>query len=111
MRAIESADFDRSRPVDTSLLRPWPPTDEEFPERSTHPAVSVVVPTLNEEKNIGWVLRRLPAELHEVIIVDGRSVDDTVAVARAAPPGRADRRAAGPRQGRGPGQGPGRGHR
>jgi glycosyltransferase involved in cell wall biosynthesis len=51
-----------------------------------HPRVSVVVPTLNEEHNIGWVLRRLPADLHEVIVVDGRSSDDTVGAARRARP-------------------------
>ena len=50
------------------------------------PRVSVVIPTLNEEHNITWVLDRLPDGLHEVILVDGRSVDDTVAVARQARP-------------------------
>jgi glycosyltransferase involved in cell wall biosynthesis len=50
------------------------------------PRVSVVIPTLNEARNIGWVLSRLPADLHEVIIVDGRSTDDTVAAARRARP-------------------------
>jgi glycosyltransferase involved in cell wall biosynthesis len=42
------------------------------------PAVSAVIPTLNEEQNIGWVLERLPSCVDEVIIVDGRSSDDTV---------------------------------
>jgi glycosyltransferase involved in cell wall biosynthesis len=41
----------------------------------------VVIPTLNEEDNIGWVLERLPSFVAEVIIVDGRSTDDTVAAA------------------------------
>lgn len=84
MRASDSA-LESAHPVDTSLLQPWPPPGEGA-GRIRQPAVSVVVPTLNEEKNIGWVLRRLPADLHEVIIVDGRSVDDTVAAARAARP-------------------------
>jgi glycosyltransferase involved in cell wall biosynthesis len=48
--------------------------------------VSVVIPTLDEERNIGWVLERLPAVVDEVIIVDGRSTDGTVAAARAARP-------------------------
>jgi glycosyltransferase involved in cell wall biosynthesis len=43
--------------------------------------VSVVIPTLNEEKNIAWVLERLPAFVDEVILVDGRSTDRTVATA------------------------------
>ncbi|HEX3360070.1 MAG TPA: glycosyltransferase family 2 protein [Solirubrobacterales bacterium] len=48
--------------------------------------VSVVVPAMNEGKNIGRVLRELPADLHEVILVDGNSRDDTVEAARAACP-------------------------
>ncbi|HEX5592423.1 MAG TPA: hypothetical protein VFX35_03635, partial [Solirubrobacterales bacterium] len=35
--------------------------------------VSVVVPAMNEEKNIGPVLSELPEGLHEVILVDGNS--------------------------------------
>ena len=43
--------------------------------------VSVVIPVLNEARNLPWVLRRLPPDIHEVILVDGRSVDGTVEVA------------------------------
>jgi glycosyltransferase involved in cell wall biosynthesis len=50
------------------------------------PRVSVVIPTLNEERNVGWVLERLPDVVDEVILVDGRSTDDTVAVARSVRP-------------------------
>ena len=46
------------------------------------PRVSVVIPTRNEARNLPYVLPRLPADVHEVIVVDGHSVDDTVAVAR-----------------------------
>ena len=46
------------------------------------PRVSVVVPTRNEARNLPYVFSRLPADVHEVIVVDGHSVDDTVAVAR-----------------------------
>jgi glycosyltransferase involved in cell wall biosynthesis len=48
--------------------------------------VSAVVPALNEEANIGWVLDRLPACVDEVVVVDGRSTDDTIAVALASRP-------------------------
>jgi glycosyltransferase involved in cell wall biosynthesis len=48
--------------------------------------VSVIVPALNEQRNIGWVLERLPPMVDEVILVDGHSVDRTVAVARAVRP-------------------------
>lgn len=45
--------------------------------------VSVVMPTLNEAANLPHVFARLPMEeIFEVIVVDGRSVDDTRAVAR-----------------------------
>jgi glycosyltransferase involved in cell wall biosynthesis len=50
------------------------------------PEVSVVIPTLNEEQNIAWVLDRLPAEVDEVLIVDGRSTDRTIEAALAARP-------------------------
>src|SRR5580704_10632097 len=46
------------------------------------PKVTVVIPTLNEARNLAHVFSRLPADLHEVIVVDGHSVDDTVATAR-----------------------------
>lgn len=48
--------------------------------------VSVVVPTLNEADNLPHVFERFPAGLHEVIVVDGHSTDDTVAVARRLRP-------------------------
>ena len=50
------------------------------------PRVSVVVPTLNEARNLPYLFSRLPADVHEVIVVDGHSVDDTIAVARQLRP-------------------------
>lgn len=50
-----------------------------------HPSVSVIIPTLNEARNISDVLMALP-DVQEVIIVDGHSIDDTVAVALAVRP-------------------------
>jgi hypothetical protein len=49
--------------------------------------VSVVVPAMNEAQNIGQVLEALPEGLHEVILVDGNSKDNTVEAARKAYPG------------------------
>jgi len=46
------------------------------------PTVSVVIPTLNEERNLPHVFAKLPAGVSEVILVDGGSVDRTVEVAR-----------------------------
>jgi glycosyltransferase involved in cell wall biosynthesis len=48
--------------------------------------VSVVIPALNEAENLPHVFPRLPDGLHEVIIVDGRSTDGTVEVARRLRP-------------------------
>jgi glycosyltransferase involved in cell wall biosynthesis len=48
--------------------------------------VSVVIPTLNEAENLPHVFPRLPDGLHEVIVVDGRSTDGTVEVARRLRP-------------------------
>jgi glycosyltransferase involved in cell wall biosynthesis len=47
------------------------------------PRVSVVIPTYNEARNLPHVFGLLPDDVHEVIVVDGRSVDDTIEVARA----------------------------
>ncbi len=46
------------------------------------PSVSVVIPTLNEAANLPHVFARMPPGIEEVIVVDGHSTDDTVAVAR-----------------------------
>jgi glycosyltransferase involved in cell wall biosynthesis len=50
------------------------------------PKVSLVIPTLNEARNIALVLPRVPDWIHEVLIVDGLSVDGTIAVARSLLP-------------------------
>jgi glycosyltransferase involved in cell wall biosynthesis len=50
------------------------------------PTVSVVVPALNESRNLEHVFSRIPASVYEVVLVDGNSVDDTVAVARRLRP-------------------------
>ena len=50
------------------------------------PTVSVVIPALNEERNLPHVFAKLPADVTEVILVDGGSVDRTVAVARELRP-------------------------
>ncbi len=56
------------------------------PERNTEdPLISIVVPALNEALNLSVVLPQLP-QVHEVILVDGGSVDGTVMAARRALP-------------------------
>jgi len=57
--------------------------DGSFPGTT---AISVVIPAKNEERNIAWVLQRIPNYVDEVILVDGHSTDRTVEVARAVRP-------------------------
>ncbi|MEU5001438.1 glycosyltransferase family 2 protein [Streptomyces sp. NPDC021622] len=53
---------------------------------STHlaitPPVSIVIPAMNEAENLPYVFKTLPDWVHEVVLVDGNSTDDTVSVAR-----------------------------
>lgn len=49
-------------------------------DRPVDPKVSVIVPTLNEARNLPFALKRLPRCVTEVIIVDGRSTDETIDV-------------------------------
>lgn len=46
------------------------------------PTVSVVIPALNEARNLPHVLPHLPPDVAEVILVDGASVDGTIEAAR-----------------------------
>ena len=47
--------------------------------------VSVIIPAFNEESSIGLVLNDLPSDsLHEIIVVDNGSTDNTANVAREA---------------------------
>ncbi|SEL48202.1 glycosyltransferase family 2 protein [Nonomuraea pusilla] len=50
-------------------------------------SVSVIVPAMNEAENLPHVFATLPEWIDEVILVDGNSTDDTVAVARGLRPG------------------------
>src|SRR6266700_104390 len=50
------------------------------------PHVSVVISALNEAQNLPYVLPYIPSIVSEVILVDGQSTDDTVAVAEQLMP-------------------------
>ena len=54
--------------------------------RGKNPRVSVIIPALNEAKNLPHVFAALPSDVFEVILVDGRSVDGTPEVARQLRP-------------------------
>ncbi len=53
--------------------------------RPSDPLISVVIPAKNEARNLEMVLPQLP-DVHEVILVDGRSVDGTVETAQRLRP-------------------------
>ncbi|MBZ4322404.1 glycosyltransferase family 2 protein [Streptomyces huiliensis] len=57
------------------------------PQFAIAPPVSVVIPAMNEAENLPYVFKTLPSWIHEVVLVDGNSTDDTVKVARELWPG------------------------
>ena len=68
------------------LRRPRP---RPHPSRTPFPAVSVVVPTRNEARNLEIVLPAIAAvrpAVHEIIVVDGNSTDDSIGTARRVLP-------------------------
>jgi glycosyltransferase involved in cell wall biosynthesis len=50
------------------------------------PRVSVVIPAKNEARNLEHVFGTIPEWVEEIVLVDGHSTDDTVAVARKLHP-------------------------
>jgi glycosyltransferase involved in cell wall biosynthesis len=50
------------------------------------PRISIVIPTLNEARNVPYVFQALPPDICEIIVVDGHSTDDTLAVVRQLKP-------------------------
>ena len=56
------------------------------PRRSANPTISIVIPARNEARNLEVVLPELPI-VDQIVLVDGHSVDDTIAVSRRLKPG------------------------
>lgn len=82
---VVGAARDDSSKIDSSGTHQSRFVRERWP-RPSHIGVSLVIPAMNEERNIPWVLKRIPSCVDEVILVDGNSVDRTVAVSRALRP-------------------------
>lgn len=55
-------------------------------ERSQKPTISVVIPTLNEAGNLPYVLNTIPSWVNEIVVVDGRSSDDTERIVKVLRP-------------------------
>ena len=49
---------------------------------NSRPTITVVIPALNEAANLPYVLPRIDDSVDEVVLVDGYSTDETIAVAR-----------------------------
>lgn len=55
-------------------------------KRSQYPSISVIIPALNEAKNLSYVLPAVSDVATEIILVDGHSTDGTDEVARKLVP-------------------------
>jgi glycosyltransferase involved in cell wall biosynthesis len=62
------------------------PALKAVPTPRAQPTISVIIPTLNEAGNLPYVLNTIPKWVDEIIVVDGRSIDDTARVARVLRP-------------------------
>jgi glycosyltransferase involved in cell wall biosynthesis len=51
----------------------------EYPQ---YPVISVLIPARNEARNLEYVLPKIPSLVGEVILIDGDSTDNTIAVAQ-----------------------------
>ena len=54
----------------------------EIPDAQPRPRVSVIIPALNEERNLPYVASRMPSDIDEIVLVNGDSVDKTAEAAR-----------------------------
>ena len=72
-----------ARPPNQGLLARYRPLSQQL---AIVPTVSVVIPVKNEARNLPMVLGSLPDWVDEVVLVDGHSVDETIAVARQCRP-------------------------
>jgi putative flippase GtrA len=53
-----------------------------IPHDEPRPRVSVIVPALNEERNLAHVAARMPSDIDEIVVVNGASFDNTAEAAR-----------------------------
>lgn len=88
---LDDAEYDQLRAeIDQAKQASWIDVSRRSAEaprsaRAASPRISIVIPALNEARNVEVILPQLP-DVHEIILVDGHSVDDTVAAARRVRP-------------------------
>ena len=81
--------------------------------KQNNPSISIIIPVLNEEKSIAYILTHLKnnsskKNIEEIIIVDGGSIDQTISIATkkgatviSSPKGRAKQMNSGAKQAKG----------
>jgi glycosyltransferase involved in cell wall biosynthesis len=77
---VSSSDFTTANPIYRD--RPKKAEDVGFLVDQHHISISIIIPAYNEAKNLSYVLPQIPSWVHELILVDDHSTDDTVEVAR-----------------------------
>ncbi|MCW2631662.1 MAG: glycosyl transferase, partial [Pseudonocardia sp.] len=87
----QEASADAGAAPRTGILQPslHKPRPRPYPSRTAFPAISVVVPVRNEARNLEIVLpaiARVRPSVHEIIVVDGHSTDDSIEATRAVLP-------------------------
>ena len=75
-------DIGTTQHQDQSTLRLMVPAIRRDLDESG-PRIAVVIPAMDEARNLPWLARRMPRGIDEIVLVDGRSKDGTVAVARS----------------------------
>jgi len=62
----------------------WEKVQENSVKKTERESISVIIPTLNEESNIRDTLNSVKSDhVREIILVDGRSIDNTVSIAKS----------------------------
>jgi hypothetical protein len=97
LAVAETSEPERAREAAVPIARPL--EDNNYPARpgqgqyrpvsaafAIAPTVSVVIPVKNEARNLPMTLASLPSWVTEVVLVDGHSADDSIAVARKCRP-------------------------
>ena len=84
--ADDPSDFAHRKPALVWRVKPALRRMPSLRPLADAPRVSVVIPTLNEARNLEHVMPELPDGLFEVILVDGGSVDSTVETAKRLRP-------------------------
>jgi glycosyltransferase involved in cell wall biosynthesis len=84
LRPIDPELGPEESPAHLAVVRDDDPGEGDRPVATQR--ITLVIPTLNEERNIAWVVGRVPSIVDEVLIVDGRSRDRTIEVAKAVRP-------------------------